>query len=101
MLKLLLTVFLALSLVNQFELVHSEREPTQVLTCVPGQASQALCFSSEFDDDQRLVKALPVSFAALPFAPVSAFAGRRHDGRQTESCGDRLPLYKLNAVFLI
>jgi hypothetical protein len=101
MLKLLLTIFLALSLVNQFKLVHSEREPTQVFTCVPGQANQALRFSSEFDDDQRRIRALPISFAALPFALVSPFAGRRQDGRQTGSFSDRVPLYKLNAVFLI
>jgi len=100
MLKLLLTVFLALSLVNQFKLIHSQLEPTQVLACVPGQANEALRFSSEFDDDQRLVRA-PVSFGALPFAPVSPFAGRRQNGRPTESFSDRLPLYKLNAVFLI
>jgi len=101
MMKLLLAVFLALSLVNQIEALHSGAETAQVLACVPGQSNHLLCFSSEFDDDQRQVKTLPVNFLALPFDRVSAFAGHCQDGRQIESLGDRLPLYQLNAVFLI
>jgi len=101
MMKLLLAVFLALALVHQVEPFHSGTETAEVLACVPGQKIQVLCFSSEFDDDQRQDRTLPVALLALPLARVSVFAGRCQDGRKIESRDDRVPLYKLNAVFLI
>ena len=101
MLKLLLTVFLALSLVNQLQPIQSGTETAQVSACVPGQANLVFCFSSEFDDDQRLVGMLPVALLALPFGRVSVFPGGCQDDRQKESLGGRLPLHMLNVVFLI
>ena len=95
MMKLLLAIFLALSLVNQLKPLCSGAETGEVL------ANQAHCFNSDFDDDQRPVGTLPVAVLAPLFDSVPAFAARCQDGRPIESLGDRLPLYKLNTAFLI
>ncbi len=101
MMKLLLTIFLVLSLANQFTPVHSEPETTPVFHCVPGHANQALCFSSELNDDQRLIRVLPVTFVALPFAPTPSVTGCCADDRPIEFLRHRPPLYRLNAILLI
>ena len=101
MMKLLLTIFLVLSLANQFTPVHARAEAAPFLACVPGQANQDLCFSSELNDDQRLIRVLPVSFVVLPFAPKPSVAGCCPDVRPIEFLSCRRPLYNLNAVLLI
>jgi hypothetical protein len=101
MIKLLLTIFLVLSLANQFTPVHAEPETAPAFACVPGQANQDPCFSNELNDDQRLIRVLAVNFVALPFAPKPSFAGCCPNRRPIEFLSCRRPLYNLNAVLLI
>jgi hypothetical protein len=101
MIRLLLAAFLALSLASLSKSVSPAVEKEPMLAGSVGSSGDVVSAIGDFDDDQRQLRSLLISFFVQSFAPSSVAAVCRPVGKSSNLLRDKPPLYKLNAVFLI
>ena len=101
MIRLLLAAFLALSLASLSKSVSpaAEKEPT--LAGSVGSSGDVVSVIGDFDDDQRQLRSLLFPLIVNFLAAASVAAVCLPVGNYPNLLRDNLPIYKLNAVYLI